>query len=78
MTSSETSGTKVSANKLSFPLDTHMTYSDARFGSYGILMSGPGAEDFLDRLDILTNDQVSGRRFMKHGKGCLQILSATN
>jgi hypothetical protein len=55
-----------------------MTYSDARFGSYGILMSGPGAEDFLDRLDILTNDQVSGRRFMKHGKGCLQILSATN
>jgi hypothetical protein len=24
----------------------------------GFLKSGPGAEDFLDRLDIPTNDQV--------------------
>jgi hypothetical protein len=45
-------------NELSFLLVTHPTYSDARFDSYGILKSGPGAEDFLDKLDIPTNDQV--------------------
>jgi hypothetical protein len=58
MASPETSNTKVAVNGLSFPLVTDTTNSDAWFDSYGILNSGQGAEDFLDSLDILTNDQV--------------------
>jgi hypothetical protein len=58
MTSSETLNTKVIVNELIFLLVTHTTYSDARFDSYGILNSGQGAENFLDRLNIPTNDQV--------------------
>jgi hypothetical protein len=40
MTFRETLNTKVADNDLSFPLVTHMAYSNARFGSYGILKSG--------------------------------------
>jgi hypothetical protein len=58
MTFSETLNTKVADNDLSFPLVTYMAYSDARFGSYGILKSRRGAENFLDRLRRLANDQV--------------------
>jgi hypothetical protein len=58
MTSPETLNTKVVVNELSFPLVTHTTYSNARFDSYRILNSGQGAESFLDRLNIPTNDQV--------------------
>jgi hypothetical protein len=48
MTSPETLNTKVVIDELSFLLVTHMTYSDARFDSYGILKLGQGAENFLD------------------------------
>jgi hypothetical protein len=58
MTFVETLNTKVAINKLSFPLVTHMAYSDARFDSYVILKSERGAENFLDRLDRPANDQV--------------------
>jgi hypothetical protein len=58
MTFPETLNTKVADNELSFPLVTHMAYSDARFGSYGILKSGRGAENFLDRLCRPANDHV--------------------
>jgi hypothetical protein len=58
MTFPETLNTKVSVNELSFPLVTHSAYSDARFNSYGILKSGRGAENFLDRLGRPANDQV--------------------
>jgi hypothetical protein len=58
MTFPETLNTKVSYNELSFPLVTHMAYYDARFGSYGILKSGRGAENFLDRLCRPVKDQV--------------------
>jgi hypothetical protein len=54
----ETLNTKVADNKLSFPLVTHMVFSDAWFGSYGILKSGRGAENFLDRLCRPVNNQV--------------------
>jgi hypothetical protein len=40
MTFPETLNTKVADNELIFPLVTHMAYSDARFGNYGILKSG--------------------------------------
>jgi hypothetical protein len=58
MTFPETLNTKVADNDLSFPLVTHMAYSDARFANYGILKSGQGAENFLDRLCRPANDQV--------------------
>jgi hypothetical protein len=58
MTLPETLNTKIADNELSFPLVTHMTFSNARFDSYGILKSGRGAENFLDRLCRLANDQV--------------------
>jgi hypothetical protein len=58
MTIPETLNTKVADNELSFPLVTHMAYSDVQFGSYGILKSGRGAENFLDRLCRQPNDQV--------------------
>jgi hypothetical protein len=60
MISPETLNTKASFNELRFLLVTHTVDSDARFDSYGILKPGQGAKHFLDRLDILTNDQVLG------------------
>jgi hypothetical protein len=56
MTFPETLNTKVADSELIFPLVIHMTYSDARFDSYGILNSGRGAENFLDRLCRPAND----------------------
>jgi hypothetical protein len=56
----ETLNTKIADSELSFPLVTHMAYSDARFDSYEILKSGRGAENFLDRLCRPANDQVLG------------------
>jgi hypothetical protein len=58
MTFPETLNTKVADNELSFPLVTHIAYSDARFDKYGILKSGRGAENLLDRLCRPANDQV--------------------
>jgi hypothetical protein len=43
MTFPETLNTKVTVNRLSFPLVTYTVYSDARFDSYVILNSGRGA-----------------------------------
>jgi hypothetical protein len=60
MTFPETLNAKVADNELSFPLVTHMAYSDARFGNYGILKSGRGAENFLDSLCRPANDQTLG------------------
>jgi hypothetical protein len=60
MTFPETLNTKVADNELSFPLVTHIAYSEARFGNYGILKSGRGAENFLFRLCRPANDQVLG------------------
>jgi adenosine deaminase len=60
MTSLETLNTKVSFNKLRFPIVTHTVYSDARFDRYRILKSGQVTENFLERLDTLANDQVLG------------------
>jgi hypothetical protein len=58
MTFPETLNTKVSVSEHSFPLVTHMAYSDARFDSYEILKSGRGAENFLEGLCRPVNDQV--------------------
>jgi hypothetical protein len=65
--------TKVSDNELSFLLVTYMAYSDARFGSYGILKSGRGAENFLDRLQTGEQSGFKSQRCMKLDQSCLQI-----
>jgi hypothetical protein len=51
MTSPETSHMKNVANDLSFPLVTHMTHFDIRFGRYGILKSYFSFGHVMDRLD---------------------------
>jgi hypothetical protein len=58
MTFPETLHIKVADSKLRFPLVTHMAFSDARFGRYGVLKSERGAENFLDRLCRPVNNQV--------------------
>jgi hypothetical protein len=58
MTSPEILNTKFAINKLSFLLVTYTASSDAQFDSYGILNSGRGAKNFLDRLGRPVNDQV--------------------
>jgi hypothetical protein len=50
MTSPKTSYMKNVTNALSFLLVTHTTCFDIRFGRYGFLKSGYGAELILDRL----------------------------
>jgi hypothetical protein len=47
MTFAETLNAKVADSELSFPLVTHMSFSDARFGSYEILKSGRGADTHI-------------------------------
>jgi hypothetical protein len=58
MISLETLYMKISVTKLSFPLVTHTAYFDTRFGHYGLLKLGYGAEQILDRLDMQVIDQV--------------------
>jgi hypothetical protein len=54
MTILETLNTKVADGSLV----THMDFSNARFGSYRILKSVRGAENFLDKLCRPANDQA--------------------
>jgi hypothetical protein len=51
MTFPETLHTKNITNEHSFPLVTHMTHFDKRFGRYGILKSCFSSGHDLDRLD---------------------------
>jgi hypothetical protein len=64
MTSPETLYIKNAVIKHSFPLVTYTAYSDTRFGLYGFLKSGYGAELILDRMDRWVN--FSGLRPKKH------------
>jgi hypothetical protein len=56
----ETLNMKLAANELSFPLVTHMAYSDAWFDRYEILKSGQGVEHCPEGLDIQVKDQALG------------------
>jgi hypothetical protein len=62
MNSPEALHTKLSTNEPRFPLVTHTVNSDVRFGCYGLLKSGQGAKNFLDRLVIQSNGQISGHK----------------
>jgi hypothetical protein len=52
MTSLETLHMKNAVKELRFPLITHMAYFHTQFGPYGLLKSGYGADQILDRLNI--------------------------
>jgi hypothetical protein len=67
MTSPETSHTKNVANELSFPLVTHMTHFDIRFGRYGILKSCFNSGYVKDRLDCSCSVRFLGQ---KMGETC--------
>jgi hypothetical protein len=67
MTFPETSHTKNVANELSFPLVTHMTHFDKRFGRYGILKSYFSSGHDLGRLDCRWSVRFLGR---KMGETC--------
>jgi hypothetical protein len=60
MTSPKSLYMKNAANKLCFPMVTHTAYFGTLFGSYGLLNSGYGADQILDRLVIQVIDQVFG------------------
>jgi hypothetical protein len=60
MTSRETSHKKNVANELSFPLVTHMTHFDIRFGRYGILNSCFSSGHVMDRLDCCCSVRFLG------------------
>jgi hypothetical protein len=47
-------------NELRFLLVTHTAYFDTRFGRYGPLKLGYGADQVLDRLDMQVMHQVFG------------------
>jgi hypothetical protein len=55
------------ANKLSFPLVTHMTHFDKRFDYYNILKSCFSSGHGLDRLDCGWSVRFLGR---KMGETC--------
>jgi hypothetical protein len=60
MNSQETLYIKNIVNELRFPLVTHTTCFDTRFGRYGFFKSGFSADQVLDRLDIQVLGQVFG------------------
>jgi hypothetical protein len=60
----ETSHMKNVSNELSFPLVTHMTHFDKRFGRYDILKSCFSSRHDLDRLDCSCSV-----RFLRHKMG---------
>jgi hypothetical protein len=51
MTFPESLHMKNAVDEHNFMLVTHMAYYDTRFGRYGFLKSGYGAELILDRTD---------------------------
>jgi hypothetical protein len=65
MTFLETSHMKNVANKLSFPLVTHMTHFDKRFSCYGILMSYSSSEHVKDMSDCIRSVRFLGHKMVE-------------
>jgi hypothetical protein len=74
MTSPETPHTKNVASELSFPLVTHMTHFDIRFGCYGILKSCFSSRHVMDRLDCSCSARFLGQRWVIHARVRIQHL----
>jgi hypothetical protein len=62
MTSPETSYTENVANKLIFPLVTHTTHFDIRFGCYDILKSCFSSGHVMDILDYRSSVSFLGHK----------------
>jgi hypothetical protein len=62
MTSPKTLHMKNVANELSFPLVTHMTHFDIRFGRYGISKSCFSSGHVMDRLDCSCSIRFLGHK----------------
>jgi hypothetical protein len=77
LTSPEALYIKNVANELSFPLVTHTTCFNTRFGHYGFLKSGYGARQILDRLGIQMIDQVFGPQEEWNLMGFEYVLKVT-
>jgi hypothetical protein len=67
MTSPETLHTKNVSNELSFPLVTHTTHLDIRFGRYDILNFCISFGQAIDRLKCRCSVRFLGR---KMGESC--------
>jgi hypothetical protein len=62
MTTPEMSHMKNVANERIFPLVTHMTHFDIRFGLYGILKSCFSSGHIMDRMDYSCLVKFLGRK----------------
>jgi hypothetical protein len=71
MTSPEILYTKNAVNELSFLLVTHMDYFDIRFGCYGFLKLGYGAELFWTAWTLERNPILKGPKMSQSGRGLI-------
>jgi hypothetical protein len=77
MTSPETLHMKNVANELSFPLVTHTTHLDIRFGCYGILKSCFSSGHVMDRLDCSCSVRCLGHKMGDTWRVRIQHLKET-
>jgi hypothetical protein len=68
MTSPETLYMKNVINEHSFPLVTHTAYFNTRFGRYGLLKAGYGAELFWIAWTLERNPSFWGRKPVNLGE----------
>jgi hypothetical protein len=71
MTTPETLYTKNAVNELSFLLVTHTDYFDIRFGCYGFLNLGYGAELFWTAWTLEQNPSFKGPKMSESGRGLI-------
>jgi hypothetical protein len=67
MTSLKTLYMKNAVNVLSFPMVTHTAYFDTRFGCYGFLKLGYGAELFWTAWTLERNPSFKGPKTSESG-----------
>jgi hypothetical protein len=77
ITSPETLHMKNVIHKHSFPLVTHTSNFDTRFGRYRLLKSGWGDELFWTDWTSKWNPSSRGPKWVNLGKACLRIPYAT-
>jgi hypothetical protein len=71
MTSPDTLYMKYAVNELSFLLVTHTDYFDTRFGCYGFLKLGYGAELFWTAWTLERNPSFKGLKMSESRRGLI-------
>jgi hypothetical protein len=74
MTFLETLHMKNVANELSFPLVTHMTHFNIRFGCYSILKSYFSSGHIMNRLDCMCSVQFFATRWVRVARVCIKLM----